>query len=204
VPASKYSANQIIKFEHDDEVDNDSQNDISPALVDVSGENDENLSNCESTKATENDAETHSNGAKKSNNHQTAKKYSCPECKKTYSTQRALFKHKNNKHPKNQDATKFSCAHCVKKYHFKSSLLRHIKIALVKCVLQLTEVKKTFLPIFRMTTRIIHLFVKRVGNRLKIRKTFIATKKHISDYYINVKNVQKFTDKPLAFIATNK
>jgi hypothetical protein len=60
---SKYSASQIIKFDHADEVDNNSQNDISPELVDnveneqVSGENDEYLSYCGSTKKTEKDAE---------------------------------------------------------------------------------------------------------------------------------------------------
>jgi hypothetical protein len=139
---NKYSTSQTIKFEHVDEVDNDSQNDISPALVDnvknEQGENDEYLSNCGSTKATENDAEnheepTHSNDAKKiDNNHQTAKKYSCTECKKTYSFQRALLKHKNNEHPKDQDATKFSCAHCVKKYRVKSSLRKHINIVHLK------------------------------------------------------------------------
>jgi uncharacterized C2H2 Zn-finger protein len=131
---NKYSASQIIKFEHADEVDNDSDNDIPPAVVDnveneqVSGENDEYVSNCGSE--TESNAEnceepTHSNGAKKSDNHQTAKNYSCPECERTYRTQRALLEHKKRLH--SQEAKKFSCANCVNIYGSKRALVAHIK-----------------------------------------------------------------------------
>jgi DNA-directed RNA polymerase subunit RPC12/RpoP len=148
---NKCSASQTLKFEHDaDEVDNDSQNDISPALVDnvkneqVSDENDEYLNYCGSTQETENYAEnreepTHSNYAKKIGIH-LGVLYKCEECPKTFKNATTLKLHKKIIHL----GVLYKCKECPKTFKHATGLSRHKQIIHLGVLYKCKECPKTF------------------------------------------------------------
>jgi hypothetical protein len=140
---NKYSANQIIKFEII-EVDNDSQNDISPALVDnveneqVSGENDG---------ATKSDNNVSSLYLHENKIH-LGVLLKCKECHETFNQATDLYKHKkthlgvllqkmsenfqkSNQPLLSQKSTHlkvlYKCKECPKTFKFSQGLYYHKK-----------------------------------------------------------------------------
>jgi hypothetical protein len=118
---SKYSASQIIKFEHVDEVDNNSQNNISPVLLFENVE-------MENEQVCDKNDEYLSNFGSKNNTHPKiqileAEKFSCSNCVNIYSSKCALRRHIRIVHLK----IHFSCKVCPSVYSSKKDLLAHIQ-----------------------------------------------------------------------------